>query len=394
MPLKLLSPVGRIVQGNPLFKSPVMDDVTKQQKIGKDGQPSFNWWITVAFDKRDPDTWPMICAIKQEAASAYPQLFPQGWNPNAQNEGCVRPDFAFKVVDGDGTDLNGKPHSNKEGWGGHYIVKISTYAGTMKCYDGLQNNLPITDMEQIHTGKYVRVSLDIKGNGWTGQGNSKPGLFVNPDGVQLVGHGAKISGGPDADTMFAQPVSGYIPPGMSTTAPVAAISMPGHQPAPQQAMQMPQMTPAPQAQPQMQMQAPQPSAAPVYTMTPAAHGYTREQWLANGQTDESLIAAGYMTVSTPAPAPVMVAPQPQMQMPAPMGQQPQMQAPQQPAMVAPQAAPQPQMQMAVPNPAFTQSAIAPTYTMTPAAQGYTREQWLANGQTDASLIAAGMMLVA
>jgi hypothetical protein len=99
-----------------------------------------------------------------------------------------------------------------------------------------------------------------------------------------------------------------------------------------------------------------------------------------------------MTVSTPAP--VMAAPQPQMQMqtPAPMGNQPQMQAPIVQQAPAPQAAQQ--MQMAVPNPAFTQSAIAPVYTMTPAAQGYTREQWIANGQTDAQLIAAGMMLVA
>jgi hypothetical protein len=125
-------------------------------------------------------------------------------------------------------------------------------------------------------------------------------------------------------------------------------------------------------------------------MTPLAQGYTREQWIANGQTDESLIAAGYMTVSTPAP--VMVAPQPVLQTPAPMGNQPQMQAPIVQQAPAPQAAPQ--MQMAVPNPAFTQSAIAPVYTMTPLAQGYTREQWIANGQTDAQLIAAGMMLVA
>lgn len=394
MPIKMLSPVGRIVQGNPLYKSAVMEDDGKTQKTGKDGQPSFNYWFNVAFDKRDPDVWPMICAIKQDAAASFPQLFPQGWNPNAVNEGCVRPDFAFKIKDGDGMDLNGKPHSGKEGWGGCYILQISTYAAQPRCYDGLANNAPITELEQIHTGKFVRVSLDIKSNGWTGQGNSKPGIFVNPDGVQLVGHGAKISSGPDAATMFAAPVAGYIPPGMSTTAPVAALQMPG-QPAPQApapGMQMPgqpvpQMTP-PQ-QPQMQAPAPQP-AAPVYTMTAAAQGYSREQWLANGQTDASLIAAGYMTVSTPAAAPQMQ--QPAIQMPA-MGAQPQMQAPITPA---PQMqAPAPQMQMAVPNPQFTQAAIAPTYTMTAAAQGYTREQWLSQpGMTDQQLIAAGMMTVA
>jgi hypothetical protein len=401
MPIKMLSPVGRIVQGNPLYKSPVMMDDGKTQKTGNDGQPSFNWWFNVAFDKRDPETWPMICAIKQEAAATFPQLFPQGWNPNATNEGCVRSDFAFKIKDGDGVDLNGKPHANKEGWAGCYILQISTYAAPVRCYDGLANNTPITEMEQIHTGKFVRVSLDIKGNGWTGQGNSKPGLFVNPDGCQLVGHGAKITSGPDAATMFAAPVAGYIPPGMSTTAPVASIAMPG-QPAPQG--QQPAMTPAPQPQmvqqPQMQMQAP---AAPVYTMTALAQGHTREQWNANGQDDTWLVTNGYMTISTPAPQmaapapqqPVMQmqapAPQPQMQMqqPAPMGNQPQMQAPINPA---PQ---QPVMQMATPNPQFTQAAIAPTYIMTAAAQGYTREQWLTQpGMTDQQLIAAGMMQVA
>lgn len=385
MPIKMLSPVGRIVQGNPLFKSAVMEDDGKTQKIGKDNQPSFNYWFNVAFDKRDPAVWPMICAIKQEAAATFPQLFPQGWNPNAPNEGCVRPDFAFKIKDGDGTDLNGKAHSNKEGWGGCYIVQVSTYAGQPRCYDGLAGNTPITELEDIHTGKFVRVSLDIKGNGWTGQGNSKPGLFVNPDGVQLVGHGAKITSGPDAATMFAEPVAGYIPPGMSTTAPVAAIAMPG-QPAPQ----MPGQPVAPQA-PQMPVA---PQAAPVYTMTPAAQGFTREQWHAAGQTDEQLIALAYMTVSTPAPqAPQMpVAPQaPQMPAPGIMGQQPQVQAPITPA--APQMPVVPQMQVAAPNPAFTQTAVSPTYTMTPAAQGFTREQWLGSGQTDQSLIAAGMMTV-
>lgn len=389
MPIKMLSPVGRIVQGNPLFKSAVMEDDGKTQKVGKDGQPSFNYWFNVAFDKRDPEVWPMICAIKQDAAASFPQLFPQGWNPNAANEGCVRPDFAFKIKDGDGMDLNGKPHANKEGWGGCYILQISTYAAQPRCYDGLANNTPITELEQIHTGKFVRVSLDIKSNGWTGQGNSKPGIFVNPDGVQLVGHGSKISSGPDAATMFAAPVAGYIPPGMSTTAPVAAIAMPG-QPAPQAPQGAPVM-PTPQAAPAPTMPQMQAPAAPTYTMTPAAQGFTREQWHAAGQTDEQLIAAGYMTVSAPqpqaAPAPTM----PQMQAPAPMGQQPQMQAPITPA---PQAPVMPQMQAAVPNQNFTQAALAPTYTMTPAAQGYTREQWHAVGQTDQTLIAAGMMTVA
>ena len=376
---KRLSPIGRIVQGNPLKMWPVLDDTTKQPKMKKDNSgPRQQWYINVAFSKQDPDTLAMVGEIWQEAARSFPQFFPQGAQPTLLNYGCTRSDFAIKLVDGDTTDQNGQPHSNKEGWAGHWIVKIKTEAGAMRCYDGLNNNMIITEEEAIHTGKYVRVSLDFVGNGWQPGQNTKPGLFMNPDGVQLVGHGPKIQSGPDANTMFAAPVnSGYVPAGMSTT-PVASAAMPG-QPV------MPQMA-APQAQ-------------PVYTMTAAAQGFTREQWHTAGQSDEQLIAAGYMTVSTPAPQPQMQGPapqpqqpvMPQMQAPVPMGNAPQMAAPQ----VTPQAqAPvMPQMQVATPQP-FTQPAAQQrTYTMTPSAQGFTREQWHAAGQSDDTLVAAGMMVI-
>lgn len=323
MPFKTLSPVGRIVQGNPLFASPVKDDNDKP-KLNDDGTPKVNWWLNVAFSKQDPATATLIQQIMTEAASTFPQLFPNGYRPDMLNFGCVRPDFASKLVDGDGVDLNGKPHANKEGWAGHWILKISTYAGQIRCYDGLNNNAIITEQEAIHTGKYVRVSLDVKGNGWSGQGNSKPGLFVNPDGVQLVGHGPKITSGPDAATMFAQPVAaGYIPPGMSTT-PVASVAMPG--------------TPQPMAMPTTQ----QPIAPQAMPHAPQ-------------------MAAPVMPAAQPAPAP-------------------------QPMVM-------PQMQVAQPNPQFTQAAVTPTYTMTERAQGYSREQWHGAGQTDESLVAAGMMII-
>jgi hypothetical protein len=379
---KRLSPIGRIVQGNPLKMWPVIDDTTKQPKMKKDNSgPRQQWYMNVAFSKQDPDTMAMVTEIWQEAARSFPQFFPQGVQPTLPNFGCSRSDFAIKLVDGDGVDQNGQPHGNKEGFAGHWIVKVKTEAGQMRCYDGLNNNAIITDEEHIHTGKYVRVSLDFTGNGWQPGQNTKPGLFMNPDGVQLVGHGPKIQNGPDANTMFAQPATaGYVPAGMSMT-PVASASMPG--------------TPSPQPQPM--------ATAPIYTMTAAAQGFTREQYHGQGWTDEALVAKGMMTISqpapvTPAPQPQpMAAPQPQMMpqpqpAPQPMGMAPQMQAPAPQPQMAPMAAPQPQI--AQPQ-AFTQPIAQPqrTYTMTPSAQGYTREQWHAAGQTDESLVAAGMMVI-
>jgi hypothetical protein len=74
-----------------------------------------------------------------------------------------------------------------------------------------------------------------------------------------------------------------------------------------------------------------------------------------------------------------------------------MAAPQQmapaPGMAAPmqQMAPAPGMAAPQPNHQFVQNAITPQYIMTAAAQGYTREQWNAQGYDDTYLVNNGMM---
>ena len=91
-------------------------------------------------------------------------------------------------------------------------------------------------------------------------------------------------------------------------------------------------------------------AAPAYTMTPAAGGFTREQYHAQGWSDADLIAKGMMIASAPAAAP------------------------------------------AAPAPAPAPAPAAPVYVMTQAAGGFTREQYAAQGWSDADLIAKGMMI--
>lgn len=367
---KRLSPIGRIVQGNPLIANPQTDD-NNQPKLNADGTQKMNWYTNVAFDKKDPDTLAMVGEIYAEAARCFPALFPQGVNFQAANFGCVRADFSVKLIDGDGLDLNGQPHSKKEGFGGCWIVKVSTYAGVMRCVNGLQNNAPITDPEQIHTGNYVRVALDFKSNGWTVGDKGKPGLYMNPDLVQLAGYGQKIVGGPDANVVFAAPAA-YVPAGMSTT-PVGGAAMPSLptpvQPAgtagPLPGIGLPPATPAV-------------AAAPKYKISPeaAAQGLTKEALNAQGHTDESLLANGYLVLDT---TPVAAA------LPT-LGAAPAL-----PTIAATPALP------VIPNHGLVAAVLAtPRYVVAPAfsAAGHTMESLKAAGHTEASLLAGGCIVPA
>lgn len=334
------TPIGRIVQGNPLVENIQYDD-KNQPKLNKQGQVVKSWYLNVAFDKANPETIAMIEALYKQAAADYPGLFPYGYqaqanpgNPTAGQPpihpgGCIRNDFAYKIKDGDGFDANGKPHSNKEGWKGCYILQISTYAGQPRVVNGLQGNSPVTEVgsgsaAHIKCGDYVRVGIDVKSNGWQGDAQSKPGMYVNPTVIQLVGYGDLIQGGPDPDQVFAQQTA-YIPQGMSTTptaAPLPGAGLPpmqapgqlGNLPpqqAPQQLppQQAPQQLPPPVQQAPVQ-QAPQQlpvlpnhqlvqnvvQQAPQYVVTPAAAqaGYTVESLRAQGYTDDVLLQNGFI----------------------------------------------------------------------------------------------------
>ena len=384
--MKYTSPIGRIVQGNPLVGNPQTDKQTGAKKLNKNGEQKVNWYANVAFDKANPKTGEMIAAIFTEAARCYPALFPFGYQPAARSDtqppihagGCIRADFAFKLKDGDGYDANGKPHSAKEGWGGCWIVQISTYAGAMRVVNGLQNNAPITEVgsgpNHVKTGDFVICCLDINTNGWTGDAQSKPGIFVGADLLQVVGYGNQIVGGPDADELLkgaAAASGGYVPAGMSNVPTAAPPTLP-------QPMALPGTAGAlPPSLPTIAPTLPAVNAAPKYKLSPeaAAAGYTKEALNGQGHTDESLIANGYLVLDT-----------------APVAQALPTLAPATPALptIAP-ALP------VIPNHALVAAVLAtPQYVVAPAfaAQGHTMESLKAAGHTEAALLAGGCIIPA
>lgn len=384
--MKYTSPIGRIVQGNPLLGNPQTNPQTGVPKLGKSGEQLINWYANVAFDKKNPKTAEMIAAIFGEAARLFPALFPFGYQPAARQDtqppihagGCIRSDFAFKLKDGDGYDANGKPHSAKEGWGGHWIVQISTYAGAMRVVNGTTGNSPITEVgsgpAHIKTGDFVVCCLDIKTNGWSNDPQSKPGIFMNPDLVQLVGYGEYIAGGVNVDELLkdaAAATGGYVPTGMSTTPTAAAIpSLPTPMALPGSAGTLP---PVQQLANVLDASIAQSIGAPKYKLSAeaAAAGHTKEALNGLGHTDESLLANGYLVLDT---APVALA------LPT----------------IAPVVAAAPALPV-IPNHALVAQVLAtPQYVIAPhvAAQGHTLESLRTAGHTDAALLQAGYIVAA
>lgn len=352
---EFLTPIGRLVQGD--THEAQTENMAGQPLLDKKNQPTQRYFIAVAFAKNDP-AFPAFWQLAISAARAgFPHLF------NAQGQ-CIHPNFSWKLMDGDGIDNNGKPNNAKEGFAGHWVVKFSS-TFPPSCYAaGKYDPAQRLPAGAIKRGYYVRVSGMIAPN--TGE---KPGLYMNQNMIELAGYGTEIVGGPDAGAIFGGTPLGQLPPGASA-APMSPTPQMGGQPAMQN---MPGQYAAPQQ--------PQQAVAPM----------------------------GMPQMGTPPGMPQMQPQAPQQQHYAPPGMQ-QQPAPMQ-AMPGQYAAPQqqPMQPQGVPNmpgapnmgfvnnagmvpPMQMQQPAAPVYQMTPAAQGYTREQWNQSGQSDAQLIAAGYMV--
>lgn len=292
MKTEFLTPVGRLVQGDP-FEAQTKN-MQGQPLMTMSGQPTQRYFIGVAFRKDDP-AWPALYAkLVDSARSAFPALFDAAGN-------CTHPRFSWKVADGDGIDDNGKSNANKEGFAGHWILKFSS-SFAPRCFHAghYQPHEQIQDPHAIKRGYYVRVAGSIEGN----SNPTKPGLYVNLNMVELAGMGAVIQTGPDAGAVFGGapaplPVGAAPLPMHAGSAPVAVPSMPAvpqmpvvvpPNPAFLAGPQVPQVPAVPQVAP-----APMPAPAPMGPqMTAAAGGFTYEQYVAQGWTDDALRAKGMM----------------------------------------------------------------------------------------------------
>lgn len=314
-----LSPVGRLVQGD-CFEPQTKDQqgAPRVIKTGPNaGQPNPQFYIGVAFRKDDPQ-WPAFWAILDRVArAAWPQFFPNPQGP------CTNPKFAFKVLDGDGYDTQGRSNATKEGFAGHWVVRFTT-AFPPKCYPvgRYAAHDQITDKTLLRRGYYVRVAGTVKSN----ENPTNPGLFLNFDLVELAGYGPEIVSGPDASQVFGGAPAVALPPGASATplaappAPAAAgpgpaappPAAPGYVPPAAPPPSPPIGYPAPSAGPAPAPSAPYtppagppaappaapPAPPPAKMLTPAGAasyaGATYEGYIAAGWTDEQLRAAGYL----------------------------------------------------------------------------------------------------
>lgn len=332
-----LTPVGRLVQGDP-FEAQTKNKAG-QPLVTKSGQPTQRYFIAVAFPKTDQAFSALYAKLVEVARASFPHLF------NAQGQ-CTNPKFSWKLADGDGYDDDGKPNANKPGFAGCWVLKFQS-SFPPKCFHAgrYQPHEQIQDPKAIPRGYYVRVAGTIEGNGDA----SKPGLYVNLNMVELAGGQPSdiIVSGPDASQVFggSAPV---LPPGVA--APVLPASMPGGA--------MPGNLPPAMMPGAMPGAAPLPVAPAVPVSLPVSTGPAMPGAL------PSPVASVAPTFPS-SPAPVAVPPNPAF-LAGPGGVAP-----------APAMAPAP-------------APVGPQ--MTAAAGAFTYEQYRANNWTDEQLRANGLML--
>lgn len=347
MKAEFLTPVGRLVQGDP-FEAQTKN-MQGQPLVTMSGQPTQRFFIAVAFRKDDPLFPAFYQKLNEVARGSFPTLF------NAQGQ-CSHPRFSWKLADGDGMDDNGKSNATKEGFAGHWVVKFSS-SFAPRCFHAghYQPHEQIQDPRAIQRGYFVRVAGTIEGN----DNAQKPGLYVNLSMVELAGVGPVITSGPDAASVFG---------GAAGALPAGAQPLPMHAGMPAGAPAMPGF--------------PQPGAYPA-APAPAVPGYG----LPNAGAPLASPATTYP--SSPAPAPLAVPPNPAFL--AGPGGVPGAVAPAV-GMPAPAMAPGVGAPIAYPsNPAPV--PVAPAVPqMTAAAGGATYEQFRAQGWNDEQMRAQGFLV--
>lgn len=211
MTTKIVTPVGRVVWGNPLIGRPKKDD--NGQPVLKDGVQVIEYQFGLAIPK---SAFAEVGqAIGAEAAAACPQGVPA--------------DFSYKTKDGDtGVDGRGQPLSAKPGYAGCFVLSCST---TFPVPVYQRNGSAFVQLTQgVKTGDFIRAELTINGHGRKpGKVGSKPGVYLNPNQVELVGYGEEIRGGANPDDAFG--AAAELPAGASAT-PTTSAPFPGAPAAP------------------------------------------------------------------------------------------------------------------------------------------------------------------
>ena len=232
---------GRIVWGHPAKSKPKTQKNPQtggNEVVIKDGHPVQQWSFGVAFPKDHFQSviWP---AMAQEAATGYPNGVPRN--------------FSWKYVDGDSVDNRGQPYSLREGYAGCIVLAISTEAFAPPIYKQQNGAYVQVPPEGIKCGDYVALALTLKCN-VPANATHTPGLYINPQALELVAYGTEIvgQGGVDPNAVFGGKQY-QLPPGATTEPQVTMgnAAMPGTGTMPGMAAPagMPGMAPAGMAAP-------------------------------------------------------------------------------------------------------------------------------------------------
>lgn len=388
--LNFTTPVGRLVQGS-LYKGNDKDAEGKPLvvKTGPQaGQPRVDFYFALAIPKGAETHWAYTEWGAKIWAKGHEGMASAGQNPK----------FAWKITDGDSQvpDAKNKRPCDREGFKGHWVLRMSSgFAPRVFRQEG-GGFVQMPEVDAVKLGYYVQVNANVDYNGSTQQ----PGIYINHSMVCFSGYGPEIVVGPDAASagFGAAPLpAGASAVPLGASAPLPAVGgmpgVPGAPGAPAPAPLIPGLPGAPGAALPGMPPAPGAMVAPAYTMTAKAGGATREAFVAQGWNDAQLLEQGYMVQAVAAIAPPPSVPAPL----APVGSVPM------PSHVAPV--------VVAPNPAILQvpagvpgvpavpgmppaPAAAPAYVMTAAANGATREAFIAQGWNDAQLVQNGFMQLA
>lgn len=216
---------GRIIwKSGDLFKGqPQVIYGTQTPKLDKTGKQAIQYGFGLAVPKMkdgqpNAELQDFMATMQSEALKVYPS-------------GHIPPSFAWKFKDGDtAIDEKGVPYNTRPGYAGCIVFSLTTQMPINWFRYEAGKNILIN--EGVKCGDYVRTQVTLKAH--PAEGAGKPGMYLNPNAVQLVGYGEEIvstgaSMRADGDSIFGA-TAPVVPQGASTMPVAPPGGMPGMMP--------------------------------------------------------------------------------------------------------------------------------------------------------------------
>ena len=266
---------GRIVMGHPIKRQPMTKD--GKPLVNEDGTAKTQHFFVLAIPKGQETDWKQTDWGQKVVGVAM-----QGYRNGEIN----RPNFAWKVEDGDSQvpNLKGRKNADSEGHPGHWIIKCTTQLGCPCFPYGKYSPFDaISDITSVKCGDYYLVSIDCADNTNNGAPAQTPGVYMNPMGTVFIRAGVEImSGGTvDGNELFGGVVIQGAEQPMQSAAPVVQQQTSTPPPPVQQTTVQPahdMVQPGNAAPPP-----PPPAAEPSYEV--GGKVYTKSALVASGYTE-------------------------------------------------------------------------------------------------------------